>query len=105
MQNYDIQQLKEVAYSKDINILKEAYTNPYQRVKDKDKDKDKDKAISLKGGVGENKLARGSYFDLDKKIVRLDNNDATTQLLGKKQLEMAKNGELKAQEITEGEIY
>jgi hypothetical protein len=40
IQNYDLEEVKEIAYSKDINILLIAYNNPYQRVKDKVKDKD-----------------------------------------------------------------
>lgn len=46
LQNIDIEQLKEIAYSKDIDILNLAYGNPSIRVKVKDKDKDK------KGGMG-----------------------------------------------------
>jgi hypothetical protein len=40
IQNYDLEEVKEIAYSKDINILLIAYHNPYQRVKDKVKDKE-----------------------------------------------------------------
>lgn len=40
IQNYDLEEVKEIVYSKDINILLIAYNNPYQRVKDKVKDKD-----------------------------------------------------------------
>lgn len=38
IQYYDLEQVKEIAYSKDINTLLIAFHNPYQRVKEKDKD-------------------------------------------------------------------
>ena len=40
LQVIDFQQLKEIAYSKDINTLNVAFGNPSIRVKDKDKDKE-----------------------------------------------------------------
>lgn len=40
IQEYDLEQIKEIAYSKDINTILIAYHNPYQRVKDKVKDKE-----------------------------------------------------------------
>lgn len=40
IQNYDLEQVKEIAYSKDINTILIAFHNPFQRVKDKVKDKE-----------------------------------------------------------------
>ena len=40
MQNYDLEQIREIAYSKDIIYLLIAFHNPYERVKDIYKDKD-----------------------------------------------------------------
>lgn len=65
IQNYDLEEVKEIAYSKDINILLIAYNNPYQRVKDKVKDKDyvlsltNAKKSKNENGISGNFKARG----------------------------------------------
>jgi hypothetical protein len=65
IQNYDLEEVKEIAYSKDINILLIAYHNPYQRVKDKVKDKDyvlsltNAKKSKNENGISGNFKARG----------------------------------------------
>jgi hypothetical protein len=94
LKELDLQQLKEIAYSKDINILSEAYGNPIQRVKDKDKDKDK-----YKGGVGEN--LKGIEF-FENEFVKF--SDGTIQILGKDQKALLEMGELKPKDITKGLI-
>jgi len=83
LQNIDIELLKEIAYSKDINNLNEAYGNPSQRVKYKDKDKDS------KGGTGGGK--KGVRFDEEKNGVFFD--DGSYQEFGsvqKKESDWAK---------------
>ncbi len=102
MQNYDLQQLKEIAYSKDINTIKEAYGNPYQRVKDIYKNKDKNKE---KGGTGENKVIpiSGSEFDEDKAGVYF--SDGSYQELGELQKEAADSGTLKPHLVIKGSKY
>jgi hypothetical protein len=103
MQNYDLQQLREIAYSKDINTLKEAYENPYQRVKDKDIDKDKN---TKKGGMGENKNGtkqKGEKFDENFMYVYFP--DGSKQELGEQQRDLAKKGFTKPYMIIQSSIY
>lgn len=101
MQFYDLQQLKEIAYSKDIHILKEAFDNPYQRVKDKAKDIDKDKK---KGGTGENmKPMTGIEFSEDNSGVFF--SDGSYQELGELQIEAVQLGNLKPQAVIKGAKY
>jgi hypothetical protein len=98
LKNIDIQELKEIAYSKDIDTLNIAYGNPSKRVKDKDKDKDKD---ILKGGMGENK--KGVRFDESIEIVYF--GDGSFQELGVDQKILAKNGDINPSTIIKGSIY
>ena len=65
MQNYDLEQIREIAYSKDIKFLLIAFHNPYERVKDIYKDKEyinsltNAKKIKNEKGFSGNFKARG----------------------------------------------
>ena len=97
LKELDLQQLKEIAYAKDINILNEAYGNPSIRVKDKDKDKDKNK--EYKGGMGD--FLKGNEFIENEFVIF---TDGTSQRLGKDQKALFEMGELKPKDITKGLI-
>lgn len=68
LQNLDLEQIKLLAYSKDIKTLTKAYGNPYERVKDKDKDS----LNNNKNGVKFNEektivyFSDGTYMELSK---------------------------------------
>ena len=101
LQVIDIQQLKEIAYSKDIDTLNIAYGNPSKRVKDKDKDKVMDKDKERKEGLGGNQ--KGVKFDEN-----FDNvffHDGSSQPLGNEQKILAKSGDIKPFTIIKGSIY
>lgn len=95
LKELDLQQLKEIAYAKDINILNEAYGNPSIRVKDKDKDKNKE----YKGGMGD--FLKGNEFIENEFVIF---TDGTSQRLGKDQKALFEMGELKPKDITKGLI-
>lgn len=99
LQNINIQELKEIAYSKDIDSLNIAYGNPSKRVKDKDKVMDKD--ILGKGGTGEK--PKGVKFDDSFENVLL--SDDTWQALGVEQKILAKSGDIKPATIIKNSIY
>ncbi len=60
IQNYDFDQVREIAYSKDINSLLIAYHNPFNRVKDKVKDKEY--ILSLTTKTKNEKNGKESWF-------------------------------------------
>lgn len=91
MQDYEIEQIREIAYLKDSNILSIALANPYERVKDKDKVKDKEK-----GGVGE------SFSDDGEFVIFAD---GAKQKLGKMQKIRLGYGELTPDEVVRGKSY
>lgn len=111
LQDLDIQQLKEIAYHKDIDNLNIAFGNPSIRVKDKDKDKDKDK------NKENNKYSTNSNYSYGKKFpkfdtidgqapkaIRIDSEnayfaDGTIQPLGKMQKELNEIGRLKPSDV------
>ena len=99
LQELDIQQLKEIAYHKDIDNLNIAYVNPSIRVKDKDKDKVQDK-YKYKGGMGG--ILRGVKFSDDKTAVIFE--DGTSQKLGRNQICRLERMGLKPSEIAKGLI-
>lgn len=93
MENYDFQEIKEIAYSKDINILKEAYQNPFKRVKDKDKvkDKEKEKEENTKRAVEFSENGEFAIFE-----------DGSKQKLGKLQKVRWQHGDIKPEEVLRG---
>lgn len=56
LKDIDFQELRTIAYAKDIKTLSVAYGNPIERVKDKDKEQDKDKERIKEKGCGEKPL-------------------------------------------------
>lgn len=99
LQHITFQQLKEIAYAKDIDTLNITYGNPSLRVKDKDKVIDKDKK---KGGAGENK-EKGIRFDEEFTVVFFE--DESFQKLGVEQKILAENKDITAATIIKGHIY
>jgi hypothetical protein len=98
LESLNIQQLKEVAYAKDIDNLNIAFGNPSLRVKDKDKDKDK-----KKGGMEENKKPQLAIkIDLEQMIAIFD--DGTFQPLGPEQERSVKSGSFQPHYIRQGII-
>lgn len=94
LQNIDFQQLKEVAYSKDINNLNITYGNPPIRVKDKVKDIDKDKDILSNKGVSFSENFEKVFF-----------SDGSFQKLGTEQRILAEGGDITPSTIIKGSIY
>jgi len=99
LQTIDFQQLKEIAYSKDIDNLNKTFGNPSLRVKDKDKDIAKDK--EERGGTGEK--TKGVEFIENFEYVLL--SDGTRQKLGLDQKTLASNGDIPPSTIIKGSIY
>ncbi len=97
LETLDIQQLKEIAYAKDINILNESYGNPSRRVIDKDIVIDKDKRY--KGGAGGKmkgeKIEDGFVFF----------QDGSKQELGSDQKFLFEEGKINAHDIISGLKY
>ncbi len=104
MQNYNSlkNKLSEAGRKGGLSRAKawvEASLEPGVGIKEK-----KRKEKKIKGGMGERgETAKGVRFDADKKNVYFA--DRSKQPLGKNQLEMAKEGKLKPNEITKGIAY
>lgn len=97
LQDLDIQQLKEIAYSKDINNLNIAFGNPSLRVIDKDIviDKDKRNKGDARGIFKGERIGDGYVFF----------SDGSKQKLGKDQEMLFRENRIKAKDITKGLIY
>ena len=91
LKDIDFQQLKTIAYSKDINTLSVAYGSPINRTKDKDKEQDKEKDNKERGYGG--KPSKG-----EKAVSFSEDGEYAIFACGYKQ----KLGELQKQEIQSG---
>ncbi len=92
LQNADFHVVKQIAYDKSNDKIKEAFGIPIHRDKDKDKDK-------KKGGTGENKLFA---ISIDNEIAIFP--DGTNQPLGRSQKLRLKHDDIKPADIQKGLI-